>query len=151
MLNKSQDQVNSFYKAYRGAFTSLLKWSDLDAFWQILSAQSSKGWYIYVTAEQPPEKTTSADEMKQFIREIDQLLHEKHKEDYCGIVYTDDKTSPSFIKIYHPENLGVVCGIGREPIFPGWIISQLKPETLDKLPPLPGTRKSWWRRFFLID
>lgn len=139
-------EIDPFYVTYRGAFTSLLKWPDLDAFWQVLSRQTDKNWYIYITAESPPELPASQDELNAFIKQIDQHLHQAHDEDYCGIVYTDSKTEPSYIKIYDPKNLGVVCGIGREPIFPGWIISQLPPKPLDSLPPLPNEARPWWRR-----
>lgn len=139
-------EIDPFYTAYRGAFTSLLKWPDLDAFWQLLSEQADRGWYVYTTAESPPEQSLSAEELRAFIKEIDRHLHQAHGEDYCGIVYTDSKAEPSYIKIYDPNNLGVVCGIGREPIFPGWIISQLPPKTLEKLPPLPAGARPWWRR-----
>ena len=139
-------EIDPFYIAYRGAFTSLLKWPDLDAFWEVLSAQADKGWYIYTTAEAPPSKAASPAELRAFIQEMDRHLHREHDEDYCGIVYTDNKTDPAYIKIYDPRNLGVVCGIGREPIFPGWIISLLPPRSLDHLPPLTDAAKPWWRR-----
>lgn len=140
------NKIDPFYLAYRGAFTSLLKWPDLEDFWQVLSRQVDKGWYIYTTAEAPPAQPVSADDLKQFINEIDKQLHAQHNEDYCGIVYVDNKTKPAFIKIYDPKNLGVVCGIGREPIFPGWILSLLPPRSLDELPPLSGEARPWWRR-----
>ena len=141
-----KNPIDPFYIAYRGSFTSLLKWPDLDAFWQVLSDQADKGWYIYITSEAPPVQVASKDELRAFIRKLDQHLHQEHAEDYCGIVYTDSKTEPAYIKIYDPQNLGVVCGIGREPIFPGWIISRLQPRTLDELPPLQDKAKPWWRR-----
>lgn len=139
-------QIDPFYAAYRGSFTSLLKWPDLDAFWEVLSARADKGWYIYTTAESPPTRTASADELRHFIGRIDGHLRTEQDGDYCGIVYTDSKTEPTYIKIYDPNNLGVVCGIGREPIFPGWILSLQAPATLDQLPPLADAAKPWWRR-----
>ena len=139
--------IDPFYIAYRGAFTSLLKWSDLNAFWLVLSSQADRGWYIYTTAEPAPGQAASPDELRDFIRKIDRHLHTAHDEDYCGIVYTDSKIEPTYIKIYDPKNLGVVCGIGREPIFPGWIISQLPPQALDGLPALADETKPWWRKF----
>lgn len=142
-MNKA---VDPFYIAYRGAFISLLKWPDLKAFWQVLSEQADNGWYIYSTVEVPPEQPASADELKHFIHEMDAHLRVQHDEDYCGIVYVDSKTEPTYIKIYDPKNLGVVCGIGREPIFPGWILSRLAPHSLARLPPLDTEMKPWWRR-----
>lgn len=135
-----------FYQTYRGAFSNLLRWHELDAFWEVLRANASQGWYIYQTDQTPPEQPASAEELCAFIDKLDVQLREEHSEDYCGIVYVDDRTAPSYIKIYDPKNLGVVCGIGREPIFPGWIISKLKPCSLEQLPPL-AVEKSGWRRF----
>lgn len=143
--------IDPFYIAYRGAFTSLLKWPDLDAFWAVLSDHATENWYIYKTSEAPPASPASADELREFIKEVDKYLHQQHEEDYCGIVYADSKTEPTYIKIYDPNNLGVVCGIGREPIFPGWVISQLPPMTLDNLPPLMDEAKSWWRRILSFN
>lgn len=143
---KTQSKADPFYTAYRGAFTGLLKWPDLDAFWQVLEAQADKGWYIYTTAEAPPTQPATAEELRAFIHHIDRHLRREHAEDYCGIVYTDSKTGPAYIKIYNPNNLGVVCGIGREPIFPGWIISRLPPRPLEQLPPLQDKARPWWRR-----
>lgn len=139
-------QIDPFYVAYRGSFTSLLKWPDLDAFWQVLSARAEQGWYIYTTAESPPTQTATAEQLRDFIRHMDSHLRSEQSEDYCGIVYADSKTDPSFIKIYDPHNLGVVCGIGREPVFPGWILSRLAPATLEHLPPLASEARPWWRR-----
>lgn len=135
-----------FYNAYRGAFSNLLRWHELDSFWQVLRDQAGQGWYVYQTDQVPPADTMSADALNQFINEIDQQLHAEHQEDYCGIVYVDDRTEPAFIKIYDPKNLGVVCGIGREPIFPGWIISKLQPLSLEQLPPLTEPKQSLWQK-----
>jgi len=143
---KMNKAIDPFYTAYRGAFSSLLKWPDLDSFWQVLLKQSDKAWYIYTTADAPPEQTASARVLNQFVLEMDKRLHTEHDEDYCGIVYTDSKTDPTYIKIYDPKNLGVVCGIGREPVFPGWILSLLAPRALDSLPPIVDKPRPWWRR-----
>ena len=64
------------------------------------------------------------------------------------MVYVDNKTEPSFIKIYDPNNLGVVCGFSDNPPLPGWIVSLIKPEPLDENTFLPQSRKRWWRRIF---
>ena len=144
------NNIDPFYIAYRGSFTNLLKWTDLDAFWKVLLEPSDQDWYIYATAEVPPEQAATVDELKNFSQYMDRHLHQQHKEDYCGIVYVDSKIEPSYIKIYDPKNLGVVCGIGREPIFPGWILSQLPPRSLEYLPPLAGAAKPWWQRIFSL-
>ena len=137
---------NDFYTQYRGSFTSLLKWQNLDNFWRLLLKNDEPCWYVYDTGKPPPAVTLSADEFRNFIQFIDHHLRDLHKHDYCGIVYTDSKTKPTFIKIYDPKNLGVSCGIGPEPIPPGWIISLTEPLTIEKIPPLTPPKKPWWKR-----
>lgn len=141
-----KQEIDPFYLAYRGAFTGLLKWPDLDALWQEVTGRAEQAWYIYTTSEAPPATPATEQELRDFIRHIDKRLRTDHAEDYCGIVYADSKTNPTYIKIYDPNNLGVVCGISREPIFPGWILSQLPPKPLEGLPPLAEKPPSWWRR-----
>jgi len=139
---------SDFYSRYRGGFVGLLRWPQLDDFWQVLRSKQDQTWYIYAIGEALPEQPASQEQLYTFISEIDALLRKEHQEDYCGVVYVDDKTEPTFIKIYDPNNLGVVCGFSDNPPLPGWIISLLKPELLDENTFLPQSRKRWWRRIF---
>jgi hypothetical protein len=50
------------------------------------------------------------------------------------------------VKIYHPGNLGVVCGFSDQPTYPGWILSTMPPRDIT-LPP-DTHRSSWWRKLF---
>ena len=140
------ESIDPFYIRYRGAFSSLLKWTDLDHFWTLLIQKSNAGWYVYEINETPPEKPMSPAQLENEITRIKQILRAEHKQDYCGIVYTDSKTEPTYIKIYDPKNLGVVCGISREPVPPRWIISLLPPQPLEQLPPLAPPPRPWWKR-----
>lgn len=138
----------TYHQAFRGSFYNLLRWHDLDAFWKVLEQQADAGWYIYAIGEVVPESTVSAEKLKTFIHEIDKLLHEEHEEDYCGIVYVDSKTEPSFIKIYDPNNLGVTCGFSENPPLPGWVLSLMPPVEIDQQTFLPQNRRRWWKRLF---
>ena len=137
-----------FVDAFRGSFTSMMRWPHLDDFWELLNQQADDNWYIYAVGEQPPEEPVSKDILLNFIKEIDILLHQEHDEDYCGIVYADDKTSPSFIKIFDPNNLGVSCGFSDNPPLPGWILSKIQPVELETALNPPGNRRRWWKRLF---
>jgi hypothetical protein len=137
-----------YLQAFRGSFTSLLKWPDLDAFWQALETKADANWYIYAIGENVPQAPATAEHLRTFIREIDKLLRQEHEEDYCGIVYVDDKTNPNFIKIYDPNNLGVTCGFSDNPPMPGWVLSTLKPVELNERTFLPQNRRRWWQRIF---
>lgn len=86
-----------FLERFRGNFSSLLNWENLDTLWRTLRAQAD-GWYLYAVGEPIPGGIASAGDTRKFIDAIDVLLHKDHHEDYCGIVYVDDPTNPSSSK-----------------------------------------------------
>lgn len=137
-----------YLAAFRGSFTSALRWHHLDALWQLLRDTPSDDWYVYAVGEPPPEKPLSHADFMRFIDEIDLLLREDHQEDFCGIVYADNLSQPSFIKIYDPHNLGVVCGFSENPPLPGWVLSKLKPCDLPAAQPASRHRRHWWQKLF---
>lgn len=148
MPSAEKVKEDSFMTAFRGHFTGVLSWKDLDAFWKVVRLRDSAGWYVYAIDEMLPTAPASAEQVNLFISEIDALLRKEHQEDYCGIVYTDSKTDPTMIKIFDPNNLGVQCGFSDNPPLPGWVISLLPPVMLYDRAHLPENRKRWWRRLW---
>ena len=142
------ENTPEFYRQFRGGFSSILRWHQLDEFWQVLRNKADAGWYIYAIGEAVPESPASAQQVNTFITEIDRLLREEHEEDFCGVVYVDDKNEPGFVKIYDPNNLGVVCGFSDNPPLPGWVLSLTKPELLNETTFVTQARKRWWKRIF---
>ncbi|MGW8227913.1 MAG: hypothetical protein ACWGOW_03380 [Gammaproteobacteria bacterium] len=141
-------ELHPFMQTYRGAFSGILRWPQLDELWETLRQQTDKQWYIYAVGETPPSQVSDAAQLDTFIQAIDPLLRSEHKEDYCGIVYVDNRQSPSFIKIYDPHNLGVVCGFSDNPPLPGWILSLQEPIDLQTALPPAGNRRRWWQKLF---
>ena len=137
-----------FLTAFRGSFTSMMRWPQLDEFWDRLTQQADDNWYIYPVGEQPPESSVAKDKLLSFVKEIDILLHKDHTENYCGIVYADDKINPTFIKIYDPNNLGVSCGFSDNPPLPGWILSKIQPVELESALNPANNRRRWWKHLF---
>jgi len=138
----------SYLAAFRGNFSSTMRWSDLDEFWQVLKNIADDNWYIYAVGEEPPESTSKKTYLLNFIDKIDELLRKEHDEDYCGIVYIDNKETPGFIKIFDPNNLGVTCGFSDNPPLPGWILSKLPPIELETALNPPKNRQRWWQQLF---
>ncbi len=138
--------VDAYLTAFRGGFTSALRWPQLDALWGRVRA-APEGWFVYAIGETPPAAPTDADGLLRFIDEVDQLLRREHDEDYCGIVYADAPDAPSMIKIYDPNNLGVSCGYSDKPPLPGWVLSRLPPVDLEAARQ-PAGRRRWWQRLF---
>ena len=138
----------AYVSAFRGNFTSTMRWPDLDEFWQVLKSYADDQWYIYAVGEEPPDSTVDKADLLNFISSIDELLHKEHDEDYCGIVYVDDKQTPEYVKIFDPNNLGVTCGFSDNPPLPGWILSRLQPVELESALNPPKNRQRWWQQIF---
>jgi hypothetical protein len=139
----------NYLERFRGYFKGVPKWHDLDALWSNLRNTEHDDWYIYAVGETLPTTPVTRDKLLQFIDEIDKLLHIEHQEDYCGIVYADSTSLPTFVKIYDPHNLGSVCGSsGHPPPLPGWVLSTIKPADLQHAFPQTGSRKRWWNSIF---
>lgn len=137
-----------YLSVFRGRLDGIRKWEDLDVFWDTLRRKDELSWYVYAIGEPVPNSPVSKEQFHLFIDEINTLLRKEHEEEYCGIVYVDDKTDPTFVKIYDPNNLGVVCGFSNNPPLPGWTISQSPPVELSRDMFLPQNRKRWWQRLF---
>lgn len=142
----SEQTVDPYRLAFQGRFENVLRWQQLDVLWEALERDAGGDWYIYAVGEPPPDRPASAERVCHFLGEIAELLRREHEEDYCGIVFTDSMDSPSFVKIFDPNNLGVSCGYSEKPPLPGWILSKLAPVDLDPAGPLPGNRRRWWQR-----
>ncbi len=140
--------MNEFISAFRGSFTSTLRWHQMDALWEILAAKADDDWFIYAVGEPPPEQPVSATDLQRFLDEVSLFLRREHDEEYCGIVYADDLQQPSLIKIYDPHNLGVSCGFSDNPPLPGWVVSRLQPYDLPSTRVVPNNRRRWWRKLF---
>jgi hypothetical protein len=138
--------MSLFLKQYKGNFKSTLRWPDLAAFWKVLHATNTGQWYIYSVGEEPPTEPASINILEKFISATDELLHKEHDEDYCGIVYADNLQAPKLIKIYDPNNLGVVCGFSDNPPLPAWVLSLTPPEDLPLAFPPPDNRRRWWQK-----
>ncbi|MEE9302708.1 MAG: hypothetical protein V3U84_02880 [Thiotrichaceae bacterium] len=140
-------QQQPFFKAFNGSFKGVLRWEQLDELWERVK-ENDQGWYIYAVGETPPDTPSSAEKLQVFIPEIDALLHQEHDEDYCGIVYADDHETPSFIKIFDPNNLGTSCGTSSTPPLPSWILSKIQPIDLPNAFQQTGSRRRWWQKIF---
>jgi hypothetical protein len=138
---------DDFRQAFKGRFESVLRWEQLDTFWDVMRCDAAGDWYIYAVGEPPPQQPASAERLRTFLSEIERLLRQEHDEDYCGVVFADSMQVPRFVKIFDPNNLGVSCGFSGNPPLPGWILSKLPPADLDATVPLPGNRRRWWQRW----
>jgi hypothetical protein len=147
-MQQALEPGNDFLALFRGSFTSALRWHQLDALWQKVRRRADAGWYIYAVGEPPPSRPSDAQRVLRFVEEIDRLLRDEHREDYCGIVYADDLEHPAFLKIYDPNNLGVSCGYSDNPPLPGWVMSLLPPVDLQAAQVVPKGRRRWWQRLF---
>ncbi|SHN90944.1 hypothetical protein BHECKSOX_1134 [Bathymodiolus heckerae thiotrophic gill symbiont] len=115
-----------YFKQFKGRFMGVMQWDDCLALLETLHSNPND-WYLYDTLKTMPNEVMSSTDFSQKIEQIKIIINTEHDERYCGIVYTDDLKNPSFIKIFHPKNLGKVCGGGEHPLMPQWLISKEKP------------------------
>ena len=115
-----------YFKQFKGRFIGVMQWDDCHALLQTLKGNPDN-WYVFNTLETMPDSTIPAKDFIEQIKNIRLILDSEHQERYCGIVYTDDLKSPSFVKIFHPNNLGKTCGSSEHPPMPQWLISKEKP------------------------
>ena len=139
---------SAYLRVCNGLLKGILRWPELDTVWERLHHRNDGGWYIYTIGRPPPCAPASPGEFEGFLVEIRQRLQDEHKEDYCGIVYVDSSDDPSFLKIYDPGNLGMVCGSSVAPPLPGWTLSRVAPVNLEALTLRAVKRQHWWRRIF---
>ena len=148
-MTQDLQELDPYVKRFKlGRFESLMRWDQLEAFWNNLRPQLDDSWYVYAIGEEAPDTTSSKMQTLKFIDEIDQLLHSEHDEDYCGIVYADSHESPEFIKIFDPHNLGVSCGFSENPPLPGWVMSKMQPVNLQEALKPANNRRRWWQKIF---
>jgi len=140
-----ESESQDFLDRYQGCFTNMLRWPQVEQLWQVLKKQDHKNWYLYVTNKPAPTRYASHQELSVYIDKLDTQIREQHKYDYCGIVYADDPSSPNFIKIYHPKNLGASCGTSSVRPIPGWILSTIAP--VDLVVVQDDNDTSNWNRF----
>lgn len=139
--------TTDFDRYYNGLLYSVMRWDQLAAFWERVDADA--GWFLYAVGQDVPQAPSPADKVRQFMSELDTLLRREHHEDYCAIVYADDLTRPSFIKIYDPNHLGSSCGSSatKSSVLPGWLMCRVPPRELATVLPVTGQRKRWWQTF----
>jgi len=146
MKTEDDRKSSNFKQEMRGYFTGILQWSDLDNLWIKVIERSEQEWYLFTVNDSAPLHASSELNLKKHIDWLDIELRETHKERYCGIVYVDNITKPSFIKIYDPKNLGTSCSCSAEQPLPKWILSIARPVNLVERSNDISKGIHWWNR-----
>ena len=107
--------------------------TSLTSFGQIFANKRPRDGISMQSGHELPEKIADSDDLEHFITRINKLLREEHDEEYCGIVYADDFSHPTLVKIFDPHNLGTSCGSSKTAPLPGWVISRSKPTRWDRI------------------
>ncbi len=138
-----------FRTTFKGKFYGVLRWHQLDEVWKKVNSDAKSGWYCYKVGKTPPTEMKHNKELNLFIKGLNTALHDKHEEDYCGVVYVDDLETPSFIKVFDPKNMGTSCSIGKISPLPEWIISKIPPQDISRDDDKPEkTPKRWLGSLF---
>lgn len=132
--------MTDFEKKLNGALYGLLRWSDWDALRQRLKSEPDRRWFAYAMGTERPTAPLAPEALDRVIHEIDKVLRRDHDEGYLGVVYANDPSAPSLIKIYDPNHLGAACGTISYKVPPGWVLSTDAPSAAT----LPANRRRWW-------
>ncbi len=125
-----------FWQAYQRDFQGLLHWPDVEAFWQLLAA-TPQGWYLFDPTSTAPDTPIDTKQFPAILTEIKTLIHSGRKTSHCFALFTDDRLSPNFVKIFDPANLGATCGSSGTRTLPHWTLSRTQPDTLPQEPVTP--------------
>ncbi len=144
--SKTKDALpdTPYWRAFMGRFYGLLKWQDVDEFWDIVAA--SDGWYAFDLQDDLPNEPLPNGALKAVLETVKTLVNSRRDMSISGAIYADDLTAPRFIKIYDPSHMGSACNTSTARTMPRWILSKLPPD------PLPATRapenKGFLQRIF---
>ena len=136
--------MKTFDDMLNGPLYGIMRWEQWDALCDHIRSTGDE-WYIYAIGHDLPNAPIVGTALDGILDEIDALLRRDHEEDYLGIAYADDLSSPALVKIYDPNNLGSSCGSSGRLILPGWILSRLQPRPIASDIPLPNNRRRWWQ------
>jgi len=114
----------------------ILNWDDLDHLWDRVTDPDGGPWFLYQAGREPADAPATPREVAAFVAEVDTVLRREHREDYCGIVYTDDPARPTYVKVYHPRGLGSSCALPGHAVPPAWVLSRHGPVAVAP-PPRP--------------
>lgn len=115
-----------YIERFKGRFIGIMQWDDCHTLFEKLH-DNPNDWYLYDTLKVAPKMVANANEFINTLNDINKIIKSEHRERYCGIVYTNDLNQPNFVKIFHPNNLGKVCGNSENPPIPRWLLSKDKP------------------------
>ena len=115
-----------YFQKFKGRFIGIMQLEDCDALLQKL-IDIPDDWFIFNTLQPMPSERLQAADFINEMKHIKSIIDDEHDERYCGIVYADDIKNPTFVKIFHPKNLGKTCGSSENPPMPQWLISKEQP------------------------
>lgn len=128
-----------WWRTYQGRFKGILTWQAFDRLWARL-AEAPEGWYAYELSGSCPEAPLSAEAFQALLDEANDMYAIARKQSFCGAVYVDDPESPSFIKVFDPNNMGAVCGDSGKRTLPRWVLSRARPDPLPPAPEAPARK-----------
>ncbi len=143
----------TYDEIFGGKLSGILQWPQFEAIWAALAARP-QGWYVRdFRSRELPGAPMPPEDFLAFLKTTEEFLRKRHREDYCGFLYVDDKENPTFLKIFDPRKMGSACGCGGA-VSPRWTISSMPPQLAAEEPGrLPGhaqeqANPSFLRRLF---
>ena len=119
-----------YWTAFQGKLHGFPMWPMLDRFWPVLS-ESGGAWYIHdFDSDTVPDHPASGDDVAALLADVLEMYAPARSRSFCGVVFVDDTTNPTFVKLFDPWKMGASCGSSGERTLPRFVLSRIKPEPL---------------------
>ncbi len=126
-MQEDMPMTATYDEIFSGRLSGILQWPQFEAVWAALAARP-QGWYVRdFKNRELPDAPMPQEEFVVFLKTTEEFLRKRHREDYCGFLYVDDRENPSFLKVFDPRKMGSACGCGGA-VTPRWTISSMRPQ-----------------------
>lgn len=139
--------MSTFTDLFNGTLYGVMRWEQWDIICEEIRSENE--WYLYAIGQGVPDTLIVGTALSYALDEISALLKRDHEEDYLGIVYVDNFSHPTLVKIYDPNNLGASCGSSGNETLLRWILSLHLPSLITSDIPVPNNRGAGGKNYWL--
>lgn len=111
------------------AIYGVIHWEQWDVLCENIRS-SGEAWYVYGVGHGVPDAPIAGASLSCALDEIGAFLKRDHDEEYLVIVYADDLSNATLVKIHDPNNLRATCGSSGRHIPPGWVLGRPPPSQI---------------------
>jgi TusA-related sulfurtransferase len=113
-----------------GTLAGVIAWHVLDQIWHVIQHSEDSKWHVFendspLPGENRPNVVDTRGELASSLNTLKDYLRQSHSQRYCGLVFTDSFTEPTFVRIFDPKLVTSMCNIYGNTPAPSWVISTM--------------------------